>query len=234
MRAFALVLMCATAQAQIEDEPSPPPSVPEVVLRAVGDRPVRLRRRDRTETVGRILTVDGNSVVVAGPTVVAVPRGEIVEVALVEEAPRPEPPARARHFAIAASIAPGMHFDVDYKLFYAFFNFDFVMPAVYAGKFIAFAAGGGVNFALGKRSGWKMEAFALVAPLEFNRDWWVGLGAGIGFHYTGRSGFTAGFKIPVVGYTVTTDPFTQPVQRFAYFYLAAAAGLPMISVGYRF
>jgi hypothetical protein len=234
---FALLVLCGAARAQIEDEPQPAavtPVVPDVVLRAVGDRPVRLKRQDRTETRARILSVDRSTVVVAldpTQTVVAIPRAEIVEVQLLEAA---APPERARHAGIAASIAPGLALDVDYRLFYAFFNFDFVLPATFAGKFIAFAGGGGVNFRLGQRSRWKMEAFALVAPIEFNREWWVGLGAGIGFHWTSPSGFTVGIKLPILGYTATTDPFTKVAQRFQYFYMAAAAGLPVLAVGYRF
>jgi len=59
------------------------------------------------------------------------------------------------------------------------------------------------------------------------------VGVGMGFHYTGPSGFTAGFKVPILGFA-----FGRDVDSFKnsglYHYLNTLVSFPLATIGYRF
>jgi hypothetical protein len=223
-------------------------AVPDVAFRAVADRPVILVTRGG-QISGRILMVDPINVAVAvAPTgtVMVMPRAEIVELRLAQpgfvmpapaptmETSRNEPPPKPRHFALGLGIPPALSFDLDYRLFYAFGNLSLVFPAATGGGWVPFSLGFGLNFALARNSAWKMEVFAQVTPMYFENNWWTGVGVGIGFHYTWRSGFTLGFKLPVLGYSFTNKSYTQAGDSVAIYYLSYAMATPVAFVGYRF
>jgi hypothetical protein len=70
---------------------------------------------------------------------------------------------------------------------------------------------------------------------------YLGVGLAAGFHYTGRSGFSLGFSFPVIGFATRLgssptgyDPPFRYNDSLQYYYLAAAAGLPLFTLGYRF
>jgi hypothetical protein len=234
----------------VEDEPTHSSAVPEAgapipdaVFRALGERQVLLRMRDGGMLCGNLLGFDASTVTLAmvpSLSVAAVPRGEIVEVRLAPPltmAPGPPPPPeRERHFALALGLPPAVAIDVDYKLFYGFFNISLVFPAATGGRWVSLGTGLGVNFRLSQRSRWKMEVFGAITPLRFseNEPWVVGIGLGLGFHYTTLSGFTVGFKVPVIGYGVQVGRGNRGGENAGYYYLSSATGLPLASLGYRF
>jgi hypothetical protein len=247
-------LWCALAHAQLEDEPVPnatasEPSVPDASLRAVAGQLVTLRLRGGQELAGRLLAIDPVTVTLArlpSQTVVTVAKSELTELRLLPQAPVVVPtpavpvaevasaPARERHFGLHLGLAPALDLDVDYKLFYGFANVSLIFPAATDGNWVSFSFGAGLNVPMTKRTAWKLELFTYVTPLRFDGDWWVGFGAGLGVHYTFRSGIALGLKIPVIGYSFTTKSTVQSGEAIGYFYLASATGLPLFSLGYRF
>jgi hypothetical protein len=265
--AAVLLLLCATAHAQVEgdDEPAPAavapvgapmvsdaaPMVPDASFRAVGTRVVIVRTRSG-EVVGQILAVEPDTISMmldVSRQVVTLARAEVLGLCLVTPPEQPQliapvaveqaraPRPKARHVSIGLGIAPGLTIDADVGLFYAFGNVSLVFPAASSGELAGFSTGVGLNFPLGKDSGWKFEVFGYLAPARFGyNDWEEGLGVGIGVHYTHRSGFTLGFKAPILGYAFRgpvgyDDSPGNPVVNF---YLASAIGLPLMNLGYRF
>jgi hypothetical protein len=252
-----LLLLCGVAHA-LEDEPSPAPlahesfAVWDATLKAVHDQTVTARLRDGTELRGRIVAFDDTTVTLAlslSGSVLSVLRTNLIDVRLPPSIPPPTAavttpapaPARERYVSLQFSGAPGLMLDVDYRLFYAFANFPFVYPAATGGGLLTMSFGLGLNFPVARGSRWKMEVYGFVAPLRFSIDneedypnenpWSVGIGIGIGLHYTFPSGFSIGLKSPVIGYATGSAAVGS---GFAAFYLAGAMGLPLLSMGYRF
>ena len=110
---------------------------------------------------------------------------------------------------------------------------------------LAFTVGLGASFPISDR--WRFDVFAHVAPLfwknyTYNRydsyDPFVGVGAGIGFHYTSPGGFSIGVKLPVIGAAAGNYGLNGGSNGVGiaagFYYLASAMSLPVFSVGYRF
>ena len=61
----------------------------------------------------------------------------------------------------------------------------------------------------------------------------AGFGVGIGMHCFFESGFTIGFKSPLIGYSVLLGS-SGLLAGLTRYYLSAALGLPLLSLGYGF
>jgi hypothetical protein len=259
--AFLLVvLFAATAHAQIEDEPAPraprPASgaLPDASFHAVRGRVVWLRTTAGAELTGQLLSDDGPTLTLAAQPsndVVTLAKSDIAALRLAEVAPpivapppvatavAVEPPPRERHFALGLGIAPAFELDVDAGLFYGFANVSLVLPMASDGNLFAMAVGGGVSFHVSRTSNWRFDVFAALTPVKLDSEWDLGIGIGIGMHYTFRSGFTLGFKAPILGYAPRVDGGASQSSRssgesVAVYYLSGAMGLPILSLGYRF
>jgi hypothetical protein len=257
--ALALSLPVAAVAQEAPGEPPPaaadPGAVPDAVYRAVKDRIVAIRTRAGIEVVGRLLAEEAQTV-----TLAAVPTGEVVVLAKVDvagvrlvepvapppapaavaAAPAPEPPLN-RHFGLLLGLAPALNIDLDYGLFYGFANASLVLPIASGGDLAGFSVGVGTNFNVSAHHpGLKLEVFAYTSPARLGSDEWVyGFGVGIGLHYTFRSGFSIGFKAPILGYSVNSrrssySSSSSSGEAVAEFYLSSAMGLPIFSLGYRF
>jgi hypothetical protein len=255
------MVLSAPAWAQLEDEPAPVgvpaalPPIPDASYRAVLDRTVILRTRGGGEVTGRILAFDPATVSMAvapSQSVITFDRMEIVGMRL-EPPPLPPPlvapppaqassealqltsgkPPRERHAGLHLGLAPSIYLDLDYKLFYGFFNASLVLPAATSGDLAGFSLGAGLNFPITHGSAWKFEVFTYLASAKLAPDWAVGIGVGIGLHYTFRSGFAVGFKAPILGYAFGQH-LSSGSDGVAIYYLASAMGMPLLSLGYRF
>jgi hypothetical protein len=259
---LALTAGSAVAQPEPDDEPRPRPSlaaprVPDSALSALRNRTIAVQRRNGASVVGELLGYDSTSLTLALTAtrdVVTLGRSEIVGLRIVDnaavsgaagsgtaQAANAGPvliataPARERYFGLELGLAPAVMLDLEKGYFYGFLNADIVLPMASAGGLLAFAAGGGVSFALTAHSRWRMDVFAHFTPVSFSTsDWYVSAGVGLGFHYTAANGFTLGFKTPILGYAARLSGDTNAATGVALYYLAGVMGLPVISLGYRF
>ncbi len=231
------------------------PTVSSATLQAVKDQVVILRMQDGTEVTCRVLQVAGERVVVArlpGNDVVELPIMAVFSVRLLsagvplavapvgreEEAlARARTPGKPRHLALNLGVAPALNIDVDVGLFHGFLNGSLVFPIATQGQWLAFSAGLGIGIPVSPRQpNLKLDIFAMVAPMRLDKDTWVGIGVGLGLHYTWNNGLTLGFTVPILGYAVHAggSQYTSSGDGAAYFYLAGATGLPLGFIGYRF
>lgn len=145
-----------------------------------------------------------------------------------------------RSFGIHVGVNLGL-FAVDFQLghFYGFAAGNAGVPLVSNGSIGAFAIGLGYTTPLSHpdESMWFMDFFVDALPgwaTQGGAEAVVGAGVGLGFRYLHRSGFTAGFKIPVFGASFSTASNYSTSQSVGMFYLFSAIALPIISFGYRF
>lgn len=140
-------------------------------------------------------------------------------------------------------LSPGIAADFEFGMFYMFLSASPLATLASSGNVFGFCAGAGLSITLPSR--WHFDVFADVAPL-----WWkggpssfgqeasyVGLGVGIGFHYTSPRGWAIGFKAPLLGAAPTlggTGSGYDVTAATEMFYLANVVSLPMVSLGYRF
>ena len=153
--------------------------------------------------------------------------------------------ADQRQLAVNLSLGPAI-ISVDYEKgkFATFASGSVLLPFLYR---YAFALGAGPSFKIS--SHWRYDIFGLISlygdtkpHLEYyytyngykeRQDFYLGLGLGMGFHFTSDSGFTLGFKIPFIGGTIANHN-QDNYESLGYYYLSTAASLPSISIGYRF
>jgi hypothetical protein len=142
---------------------------------------------------------------------------------------------------IAANIAL---FSIDAQVghFYAFAAGNLGVPLLTNGNGGGFAVGAGYTRAISDpaESMWYFDVFAMATPGWFDafKRPVVGLGAGVGFRYLHRSGFTFELKAPVfglaVGPGVNANYDGGTGEMMSKFYLGSLIGLPIASFGYRF
>ena len=208
----------------------PPGMIPDASLRAMVNRPVVLRLINRPEIGGTIVAFDQATVTLVTEgrgSVVTIPRGDIVELRMMQAAVAPpmgmpqyqlDPPMQAevpasvvdeqRHFGLQFGLNPSLMLDLQYGHFYGFLNGSLVLPMASAnstnGPILGFGIGGGASWVVGRTQRWHLDLFATVTPATVgscsNNCTFVGFGAGFGMHYTWASGFTLAWKIPVLGY----------------------------------
>jgi hypothetical protein len=218
--------------------------VPDPSLRAVVDRSVRLEL-DGSSVEGRVLGFDAVSVTVAAPgtnEVITVPRASLERVIAIDAATAPE---RRRIVGLHSSLLGTFAIDADYKMLHVFASTNVLMPVLTASSnslWLTAAVGGGVSLPIGETGHWRFDAFAQVLPLHVTSYYtYLGLGVGAGFHYTAASGFSLGFTFPVIGFATrvgrSPSGYDAPFRyndSIGYYYLAGIAGMPLVTLGYRF
>jgi hypothetical protein len=243
---------------------APPTELPDDVFHAVADRLVVLQMIDGRELAVRILAVQPAQLVVslsAGGQTWTVPRASVASVrlpsatpvlALLPDCPEPqlpELPRRKRHLAVNHSLAPGFNVDLDAGMFHGFANIGLFVAAVTDLAVVPVSLGLGVNIPILRKMPalrldifahadviWDQYASTLGYPGYGN---FVGIGVGMGIHYTWNNGLTMGFTSPVVGYAFQFGP-TQGMANYGIglgvqnYYWTAAAALPLYYIGYRF
>lgn len=125
--------------------------------------------------------------------------------------------------------------DVQVGHFYFFVAGNVGIPLLSNGQIGAFAGGPAFTFALSEKaeSMWFMDLQALVNPGWISGRPFVGLGAGLGLRYLHKNGFTLAFKLPLLGGAIGASS-GGTAEAVAYFYLANAIALPVVSLGYHF
>ena len=170
----------------------------------------------------------------------SVPRAHIERIIAIE-APR----ERMRVLGLHSSLLGTVAIDADYYHLHGFASTNLLMPVLTASSeslWLAAAIGGGLSLPLGDTGHWRFDAFGQILPLHVTSYYtYVGAGIGAGFHYTGASGFSVGFTIPVLGFATrlgsSPTGYDAPFRyqdSVGYYYLAAAAGMPILTLGYRF
>lgn len=219
--------------------------VPDASLRAVNGRVVRLELDGTPAVEGRMLAFEPATVtiVVTGSNeVITVPREKLQHVIAVEAIAVPE---KMRVFGLQFSLLGTVAVDADYKLFHGFASTSLLLPIMTASgdsTWLAASVGGGVSVPLSATSRWKLDVFGEVLPLHTTSYYtYLAFGVGAGFHYTASSGFTLGVTVPVVGFSTRLgssptgyDASFRYNDSVGYYYLAAIAGMPLVTMGYRF
>ena len=145
-------------------------------------------------------------------------------------------------------------FDADYRPFYGFVSAGLALPLFTTDHLGAVSLGLGGSWRLRPSSNWQIDVFAhgtvgfgyktynyICDGPNFGspcRDVYISgtygaVGVGIGFHYTMPSGFTAGFKVPLIG-GAFGGPVTDAPSSGALYYLATSISFPVATIGYRF
>jgi len=229
-------------------------ALPDASFFAMLDRDVDVETSDGARYAGRLVRVDVHTItLVVDKTrdVVTLHRAVITRLRAGEApapappppgstppsapAPPPEPEAE-RNLGVFFNVAPGVSADVEYGRFYGFASWDILPLIVTADEkpVLAGALGAGLTLQAFPGSRWRFDLYGMVAPLVVPKETsWVGIGAGIGLHYTFASGFAVGAKLPAFGLAWSNKSYKLG-ESFALFYGAGMAGLPVLSVGYRF
>jgi hypothetical protein len=145
--------------------------------------------------------------------------------------------------------------DLDYERFSAFVNGSVLMPffqtytynsfdgSASSGPTWAFTGGAGGSFTPFGSPHWRLDLYGLLGLTNLNATGSsfgdnpsASIGLGVGVHYTGSTGFTVGFKVPLVGLAFTGPSASQTdfSARLAQFYATHLVSLPIVSLGYRF
>jgi hypothetical protein len=246
--AVLVALVCAVAPAAA----GPDARVPDASLRAVKDRVVRLELDGGAPAIeGRLLAFEADTVTIAiagTKEVVTVERSALARVIALETAEPPaSPPApeKLRVVGLQISLLGTIAVDADYKYLRGFASTNLLLPILTASgdsRWMAAAIGGGASFELGSSRRWRLDVFGEVLPLRTTSHYtYVGFGIGAGLHYTSRSGFTLGVTFPVIGFSTRVgssptgyDPAFRYNDSLKYFYFAGLAGMPLLTLGYRF
>jgi len=180
--------------------------------------------------------------------VITVARAKLLHVIMIDaptSAPVTSAPEKQRVIGLSFSLLGTVAVDADYKLFHGFASTSLLLPIVTASgnnTWFAAAAGAGVSIPMGSTSRWKLDVLGEVLPLRTTSYYtYLAFGVGAGFHYTATSGFTIGFTTPVLGFSTRlgSSPYGYEASfryndSVGYYYLAAVAGMPLVTMGYRF
>jgi hypothetical protein len=243
------------AQPAVSARPPAPERVPDASLRAVSQRTVRLELDATPAVEGRLLGFEDASVTIARTTtneVITIARERVLRVVMIDEAPAPAvtavvaatAPERMRVVALQMSLLGTVAVDAEYKRLRAFASTSLLLPAVTASggnTWFAGAVGAGMSLPLGN-SRWKLDVFGQALPFRTTSFYtYLGFGVGAGAHYTAASGFTVGVTFPVLGFStrVGSSPYGYDASfryndSLAYYYAAGLAGMPLLTMGYRF
>jgi hypothetical protein len=171
-----------------------------------------------------------------GLTTPPAPPAEMTRNEVQGEVPPPVEPVKDISVSVQLAINVGLvSVDVQVKRFYAFTSGNVGVPLLSNGLIGAFAIGTGYTFALSQPgdSMWFMDLFGLANPGWMSGAPFLGIGAGLGLRFLHRSGFTMGFKLPLLGGVIGANQ-SGTAAAVGYFFLANAIALPVVSFGYRF
>jgi hypothetical protein len=245
MRVMLLVLVAATEIAHA-DETGGTQRVPDASLRAATERPVRLELDGAPAVEGRLLGFEATTVTLAKAgtnEVVTVPRSSLLRV--IAAAPAPVATERLRVVGLQMSLLGTVAVDAEYKLLRGFASTSLLLPIATASgssTWVAGAVGAGMTFPMGTTGRWKLDVFGQVLPFHTTSFYtYLGVGVGAGAHYTAPSGFTLGISFPVLGFSTRlgSSPYGYDASfryndSLAYYYAGALAGMPLLTMGYRF
>jgi hypothetical protein len=183
-----------------------------------------------------VLVVSIPALAQTAPPPVTLPPAPPAEVTVAAEPAPAVEPVRDVSLSIQLAVNVGLlSVDVQVRRFYVFAAGNIGVPLLSHGLIGAFAMGAGYTFALTSPSDsmWFMDLFGLANPGWMNGSPFIGLGAGLGFRYLHRSGFTMGLKVPLLGGVIGANQ-NGTAAAVGYFFLANAIALPAVSFGYRF
>ena len=214
--------------------------VPDTSLAAVKEREVRLDIDGAKSEEGQLLGFDAASVTIARTgtaEVVSVPRAHLVRVRLTR------PPERMRVVGVASSLLGTISVDAEYGKLRGFASTNLLMPILTAtskSTWYAAAAGGGLALPISRH--WRVDVLGEIAPFHTTSFYtYLAFGIGAGAHYTAPSGLTFGVSFPVVGWSTRlgSSPYGYDASfryndSLAYYYAGALAGMPLLTLGYRF
>jgi hypothetical protein len=228
-------------------------TVPDASLRAVGDRVVRLEVVDAPAVEGRLLGFEADTLTIArsgSNEVVSVPRAKLLRViaidpSAVRRATVTAGPERLRVAGVQFGLPGTLVVDADYRLFRGFASANVLFPVLTASGdslWTAGSAGVGIAVPISESRRWKLDVFGQVLPLHVTSHYtYLAFGIGAGFHYTAPSGFTFGVSFPIAGFATRfgSSPYGYDAaftynDSLGYYYLAGAAGMPLVTMGYRF
>jgi len=251
-RVVLLALLALGTVAHADDAP-PAVRVPDASLRAVTGHVVRLELDGSPAVEGRVIAFEAGTVTLAvsgSNEVVTVPRDKLQRV-IATEAPATAiatPPAvteKMRVVGLQFSLLGTVAVDADYKLLHGFASTNLLLPIMTASgnsTWLAASVGGGVSVPMGATSRWKLDVFGEVLPLRTTSYYtYLAFGLGAGFHYTASSGFSVGITVPMLGFSTRlgSSPYGYDASfryndSVGYYYVAAIAGMPLVTMGYRF
>jgi hypothetical protein len=193
-------------------------------------------------SVVRVIMIDP----VAIPGVMAAaPIAGPAAVTTIAPAPAPAVTERLRVVGAQMSLLGTVVVDADYKRLRGFASTSLLLPLATASgnsTWIAAAIGAGVTLPMGKTSRWQLDLFGQAVPFHTTSYYtYLGFGVGAGAHYTTASGFTLGISFPVFGFSTRlgSSPYGYDASfryndSLAYYYTGALAGMPLLTMGYRF
>ncbi len=235
-------------------------SIPDASFFAMLDRKVEIQTSDGARWEGRLVRVDVRTVtvVVAGTRdVITLHRAVVTRLRASEDAapqaapaapapaaspppdapkPGPKEDDRERNVAVSFGVLPSISLDGDWGLFHAFANWDFLASFFTTSDHTVFAGGAGAGITLPAFPGsrWRFDVVGTAHTLVVTGEqWWLGLGTAFGVHYTFSSGFTVGTKVPGLGLSASNKKMSL-AESAGLFYATGLAGLPLLSLGYRF
>jgi hypothetical protein len=144
-----------------------------------------------------------------------------------------------RHVGVTAAVSPfsaGVLVDVDAKHVYAFVRGGAGwFPDPLGGEtFLAGTVSAGLGGTLRLNENWRLQIFAegtyLWARHDELKD--AAVGVGVGFAYTRRSGFTLEIKPPIFTFGITRGHDRWNLADG--FWVSLFAGVPSVTLGYRF
>lgn len=225
MRAVVLTLIVLAAGSARAD------TVPSVRVELDAGAPVE----------GQLVGLDATTITVEAATheVIRVPRDHVVRMTMLE----PERVERMRVVGVQTSLLGTVVVDADYRHLRGFASASLLLPLITASgdnTYYAAAVGAGMSWPLSRH--WNVDGFAQVVPFHTTSFYtYLGFGLGAGLHYTGASGFTFGITFPVVGFSTRlgSSPYGYDASfryndSIGYYYLGAVAGMPLVTLGYRF
>lgn len=214
--------------------------VPDASLAAATAQAVRLELDGAAEEDGKLLGFDAASVTIARTgtaEIVTIPRVRVVGMRLAM------PPERLRVLGVHSSLLGTAAVDAEYGYLRGFASTNLLLPILTAtskSTWYAAALGGGLSVPINRR--WRVDAVAEVAPFHTTSFYtYLAFGVGAGVHYTAASGLSIGVSFPVVGWSARlgSSPYGYDASfryrdSLAYFYAAGLAGMPLLTIGYRF
>ncbi len=212
------------------------PPVDDVLLRATAGEKVWVRERDGRERDGLLLSYSADSITLVenDDVVVDVPRGGIAELRQRVE---------KRRFGINLGLLPGLMLDADVGLFRSYVSGSIVFPAALEGKLWGFSTGLGVGVPISKSTPqFKVDVLAHAnlmgvasqcSACNYPTAHVFGFGAAVGLHNTFDSGFTLGFTLPVMGYSVTPNYHGTANAYVGHYFLSSVVSMPLAYLGYR-
>jgi hypothetical protein len=215
---------------------SAPPVGEDELRSAIGSRVVA-RQRDGSEVGGKLLSIGGEALTIAGDDSIVrtVPRGQLRSL---------RHRALRRKFGLELGMLPGVMADVDVGFFRAYVSSSFFFPAITSGNIWGVSTGAGVGIPiLPSAPALKIDVLGHLnlmgvgsscSACGYPTAHTFAMGLAIGVHTTLDSGFTLGVTIPVIGYSATPGYHGSTNTSVGYYFISSAVSMAIGYMGYRF